>query len=436
MVAIIKIGDSIRGTFMYNETKVQAGVADLLAAQNYPMDLEKMDRHLRLNLLQKFAARDENVTANSVHISLNFAPGEVLPSTKLRLIADDYMQAIGFGNQPYLVYQHFDAGHPHIHIVSVKVDANGKRMETNLKGKGRLNTIRRGLEERYSLVRAESHQKEVYDLPPVSAVKAEYGKTESRRAMYNILVNVLPRYNYTTLGELNAILKGYNIAADPGSIGSRIRKHNGLVYRILNADGKPVGVPIPASRFYKSATLKKLEEVFLKNKIARVGVRPRINYLVDLCFKKYPKATFTDLQNELAKSNIRLAGHSNEIGQIFGLTYVDYKDKIAFNGRTLGDAYSANGITKRCFAPPEPTSQQAQTTAETEQIPTPLIQRLAELNLIDNDQLILGEPAADYSSSSGTGLFEILSRGEALSHWLPYELRRKKKWYRRRKSTY
>jgi hypothetical protein len=440
MVAILNVSKSIRATFLYNENKVKAGVAQLLLAGNYPMETEKMQQAHRLNMLLKLAAKRESVKKPSVHISLNFAPGEVLPQAKLKQVADDYMEAIGFGKQPYLVYQHFDAGHPHIHIVSVKVDAKGDRLETHLKGENKPGDIRRRLEQKHGLVPAEGHQKELYQIQPVGATKAVYGKAETRKAIYNILINVIPRYNYTTLGEFNAILKGYNINADPGSRDSRIRKRKGLVYRILRPDGSPVGVPIPATRIYDEAGLEMLEQRFLKNKLARVGVRPRVKTLVDLCFKKFPKATFFDLQDELAKSNIRMVGHDNEAGQIFGLTYVDYRDKIAFNGKKLGTQYAANGITRRCHFPPQaptpagPITSQSTTESQPEQ--PSLFQKLVELNLIDADQLFLGEPSADYSSSSGGGLFEILSRGEVLAHWLPYELRRKKKRRRKRNPNY
>ena len=43
------------------------------------------------------------------------------------------MQGIGFGNQPYLVYQHHDAGHPHIHMVTANIQADGQRIKMQLK---------------------------------------------------------------------------------------------------------------------------------------------------------------------------------------------------------------------------------------------------------------------------------------------------------------
>lgn len=72
----------------------------------------------------KQALLNENVSRISVHVSLNFDPSERLFNEQLKAISESYMQKTGFGEQPYLVYQHHDAGHPHIHIVTIKVRAD------------------------------------------------------------------------------------------------------------------------------------------------------------------------------------------------------------------------------------------------------------------------------------------------------------------------
>ena len=131
MVAVIKTGHSINRILNYNENKVKEGKAEFLSAVNYPIDTEKICYNQKLNLLLKQASLNENVTRNSVHISLNFDTSEKLSNDQLKEISERYMQKIGFGEQPYLVYQHFDAEHPHIHIVSLKVRADGTRIDTN-----------------------------------------------------------------------------------------------------------------------------------------------------------------------------------------------------------------------------------------------------------------------------------------------------------------
>src|SRR5690606_2824661 len=184
---------------------------------------------------------------NSVHISLNFAAGETLGDDTLRDIASDYMDAIGFGNQPYLVYRHDDAGHPHIHIATVKVGLDGRRIETQNFGKRLSEPARKILEERNGLVRAEDQRKQVFAREPVDVQKVQYGTSETKRGIGNVLESVLGRYKYTSLPELNAVLNLYNVHAERGHEGSRIHRHRGLLYRLLDTAGKPVGVPIKAS---------------------------------------------------------------------------------------------------------------------------------------------------------------------------------------------
>ncbi len=64
-----------------------------------------------------------------VHISLNPHPEDVLTDIELQNIAREYLEKLGFGNQPYLVFKHEDIDRHHLHIVTVNVDENGKRLE-------------------------------------------------------------------------------------------------------------------------------------------------------------------------------------------------------------------------------------------------------------------------------------------------------------------
>lgn len=128
MVAVIHAGRSISQIFYYNENKVKAQVALCLLVENYPMEMENLNTIQRLNFLKKRVALNERTKVNSVHILLNFHEKDKLNIALLKTIAKDYMQQIGFGNQPYLVYQHFDTAHPHLHIVTTCIQAGGKRI--------------------------------------------------------------------------------------------------------------------------------------------------------------------------------------------------------------------------------------------------------------------------------------------------------------------
>src|SRR4028118_1493788 len=96
------------------------------------MDAGEMNFYDKLNRFQNLIELNKTATTNTLHISLNFDPSEKFKREKITQIASAYMEKIGFGEQPYLVYEHRDAGHPHIHIVTTSIQENGKRIDTFL----------------------------------------------------------------------------------------------------------------------------------------------------------------------------------------------------------------------------------------------------------------------------------------------------------------
>ncbi|MEO8111590.1 MAG: relaxase/mobilization nuclease domain-containing protein [Ginsengibacter sp.] len=111
-----KTPKSIEAALNYNEKKVQRGDAVCLHAANYLNDVKKMNFYQKLNGFERLNSLNERATTKTLHVSLNFSPTEKLGDNKLIEIDSMYMDKIGFGDQPFLIYKHNDAGHPHIHI--------------------------------------------------------------------------------------------------------------------------------------------------------------------------------------------------------------------------------------------------------------------------------------------------------------------------------
>jgi len=410
MVAVIKNGFSIRGSFLYNEQKLTKLVstgdhksipaATLLMAANYPMELHRMNQSQRVNMLLRLAELRPDVKRNSVHITLNFAPGEQLEDAKLNIIASEYMQAIGFGDQPYLVYKHNDAGHPHIHIVSTKIQHNGNRIDMHNDAFLRSEPIRKEIENRHGLVRAEEHRREVFKLKPIEVGRVSYGKTETRRSIAAILEHVLPRYHYSSLAELNAVLNLYNVRADEGAIGSRMHKNDGLVYQLIGADGLPCGSAIKASSFHCNATLKKLRKRFLAAKSAKAehgdSVRTKISRVL-----QGPDIKRTAFLKLLKAQGIDVIQNINAEGRLYGITYVDHRSKCVFKGSDLGPEFSANAIAKK--------------------VPNPTL--TSRHNSLPIDVLGNPHPSNFLQSASTKTVWEILTEPEGNPDYLPPELR-------------
>jgi Relaxase/Mobilisation nuclease domain len=349
MVAVIKTGHSIHRIVNYNENKVREGVAECISAANYPKDADKLSLRNKLNRLVNQCALNTNVSRNSVHVSLNFDPSENHSKEKLETIANTYMERIGLGNQPYLVYQHHDAGHPHIHIVSIKVREDGSRIDTQNIGKNQSEKARKEIEKEFGLVKAEDSKRlKQYQLKPLNAEKMQYGNAEMKRGISNVLNEVLYNYKYTSVPEVNAVLRQFNVMADRGSEKSRIYKNNGLTYRLLDASGNKVGVPIKASDFYNKPTLKFLNERFEFNEKERQPHKARVKNTIDLLLIKNSNLDVAGLIRALEKESIQTILRQNERSIIYGITYIDHRTKTVFNGSSLGKPYSANGIQERC----------------------------------------------------------------------------------------
>ena len=349
MVAIIKTGHSIHSILNYNENKVKTEKAECIHAVNYPLKLENLSFNLKLNRFLKLAELNENAKRNTVHISLNFDPSEKHSEEKLIEIADTYMEKIGFGKQPYLVYQHFDAGHPHLHVVTNNIQRDGKRIDLHHLGIRKSEPARKEIEELFGLVKAEDRKnKQQVSLQPIDSRKIEYGKAESKKAINGVLNKVLVEYKYSSLPELNAVLNLYNVHADRGSEDSRVFKNNGLLYKILDKDSKPIGVPIKASDFYSKPTLKFLEERFKTNETKKQSQKSHLKNAIDLAL--FDKKIFSpeQLALKLQQEGIHVVFRKSKEGQLYGITYVDHVTQCVFNGSSLGKEYSAKGIQERC----------------------------------------------------------------------------------------
>ncbi|MDI1304102.1 MAG: relaxase/mobilization nuclease domain-containing protein, partial [bacterium] len=350
---------------------------------------------------------------------------------KLMEIADTYMDKIGFTEQPYLVYQHHDAGHPHIHIISLKVRDDGSRIDMQNIGLNQSEKARKEIETTHGLVPAEKHKREKELVAkPIATSKVEYGRTETKRAITNVLDKVLQNYKYTSLPELNAVLQQYNVVADSGSENSRIFQNRGLVYRTLDEVGNKMGVPIKASDFYSKPTLKFLEERFIPNEKVRMPYKSRIKNAIDMALLDKKKMSIQELAKIVELSGINMVFRQNAEGLLYGITYVDHQTLCVFNGSALGKLYSAKSIQERCglnegFTQEASISKIEKSCGAASQINS---------KEVSNSSLDSGSSrnsAADSATEIGK-LINVFTQSEQDSSYLPNQLKGKRKKKKRK----
>ena len=347
MVAKITTPKSIEAALNYNEKKVQKGNAVCLHAANYLNEAKDMNFYQKLNGFEMLNNLNSRATTKTIHISLNFDPSEKLSNDKLIEVATMYMEKIGFGQQPFLVYKHEDAGHPHIHIVSNTIKEDGSRINTHNIGRNQSEKARKEIEQQYGLIKAERQQQLMKPgIRPVDVEKAIYGKSETKRSISNVVGAVFSQYKFTSLPEFNAALKQFNVVADRGKEEGRIYKNRGLVFRILDADGKKVGVPLKASSIGCRPILDNLEKKFTANEVAKEPLKQRTKNTIDECLQSSP-GNIKNLVAALNQKNIYTVLRQNAEGRLYGITFVDNQNKVVFNGSDLGKGYSAAALQSK-----------------------------------------------------------------------------------------
>jgi hypothetical protein len=347
MVTKIVSGKSIRGMLHYNEDKVAEHQAKLILSSGFAADTTGMSLAQKLRRFENRTMLNGRVKTNAIHITLNFDAQDKLTDAQLQQITAAYMERIGFGDQPYLVYKHTDAAHSHVHIATTNIKADGQRIDIHDIGRTLSETARKELEKEYGLVKAEGRTlSNALGIKAADIEKAGYGKTPTKRTIANIVNAVIRTYKFTSLAEFNAVLKQFNVTADRGKENTMMFQKNGLMYSIINEKGEHVGVPIKASAIYDKPTLASLEDKFIKNVDKRKAYREPLKAAIENTFKKYAAITKATFIAELAKQNINVVFRQNEQGFTYGVTFIDNRNKTVFNGSDLG-AYSAKAMIER-----------------------------------------------------------------------------------------
>ena len=337
MIAKISATENLGGALGYNFKKVEKGEASiLLAAELY------QDREGRYTMEDVFADMQAVIpekcrTKKMVfHCSLNPHPDEKLSDETLTQIAKEYMETLGYGKQPYIVFKHNDIAREHIHIVSLRVDGEGKKINDRFE-KRRSKQITDTLEKRFGLIPSSK----VTDREIEEVSKIDTTKGNIKEQVSETLRSVLKHYKFCSLGELNAILTVYNLTVEETKTEFRGKKYDGLVYVPTDDKGDKVSTPINASDIGRGVGYTAVQNRMQKSKQAIKPLISIIRYRVLQAMRTSPQ-TEKDLRSRLEEQGLRVFIRKNESGRIYGITFIDDKEGVALNGSRLGKGYAAN----------------------------------------------------------------------------------------------
>jgi hypothetical protein len=344
MVAKMSSSSTLYGALSYNQVKVEDEHAKVICTNrmiepaNGIYDINTCLRSFEPYLLANNLAHHKT-DKTVLHVSINPDPKDALDDEQLSEIAQKYMKKMGYGDQPFIVYKHEDIERKHIHIVSLRVDENGKKIDDRFEHR-RSMEVCRALEKEYKLVPADQKQRQ--SGTPLKAVRYEDGDVKHQIA--NVIRPIAQTYHFQSLKEYSALLSLHNINVEEVRGEVRGSRFNGLIYSALNNKGEKVGNPIKASTFGKSvgyeAITKRIEKSTEIIKTQHLKTRSKQAITAAMRTTKNRQ----EFEKTLAKQNIGVLFRVNEKGRIYGATFIDHEQKYVFNGSRLGKEFSANAF--------------------------------------------------------------------------------------------
>ena len=347
MIAKISSTENLGGALGYNFKKVQHNEAAVLCVNELRKGFDgtfQMDKVLAD--MQKAIPEQCRTKKTVFHCSLNPHPDEKLSDERLTQIAKEYMEALGYGNQPYIVFKHNDIAREHIHIVSLRVDFDGNKINDKFEGR-RSKKITNALEKKYNLIPSSKvSERTTTETPKVNVVQGNI-----KEQVANTVRSAMKHYTFCSLGELNAVLRKYNLAVEEVKTEYRGKQYDGLVYVPTDDKGNKVSTPIHASDIGRGVGYTAVQNKMLKSKQMVKPLIPTVRRKVLEVMRTSPH-TEERLRQRLEKQGLQVVIRKNDNGRIYGITFIDDEKGIALNGARLGKGYAANKFNEY-FSNPE-----------------------------------------------------------------------------------
>lgn len=339
MVPNVTSGSSFYGVIAYNKIKVDDGTAKVLWHPRIAADTSgNVPIENCVQAFELYIALNSHVRKPVIHISLNPSPKDIFSEEQMTVLAQEFMEKFGYGNQPYIVWLHEDINRKHMHIVSVRINEQGEKIDHNREAI-RAQNICREMEVKYGLhpTLGEHDEREL-----VSLQKVDYPKGDVKMQLKHTARTLLECYNFHSLAEYNTLLNLYNVTVYEvrGSVDGK--EYHGIMYGALDDDGQQAGTPFKSSKFGKAFGYEALQKKFAasvekvkKDKFAEKTRQEIIKAMQDIGTKE-------DFVHRLKEVDIEVIYRINPEGRLYGITFIDHTTRTVFNGSRLGKAFSAN----------------------------------------------------------------------------------------------
>ncbi len=338
MVAKVSLGSNLYGALAYNQDKIDRGKGQVLDTNRVfvPADGQFSVGECMRDF-ERTMPSQVTTTRGIVHISLNPHPEDRLTDEQLTDIGREYIERMGFGSQPWMLFKHEDIDREHLHIVTTRVCGDGTLI-SDKNNYERSRKITDDLERKYGLhLKGERHG-ESWRLAPVDAAAGDL-----KRQVGNVVKHLAETYRFHSLPGYRALLSLYNVGVEKVEGDNKGNRYTGLVYSALDADGNRVGQPLKSSLFGKKYGIAHLEGRMQEVKAKGFSTSIRATVAASL----EGSGSGDEFRVRLRERGIDLVLRYGHGDRLFGATFIDHNTRTVLNGSALGKDFAANALAER-----------------------------------------------------------------------------------------
>ena len=334
VVKIYAPAPSTSSAVQYNERKVAEGKASVIFSSNID------DPRNPMKTFEQYENGSIRTEKMSFHASINPSITDNMTDGQVQEFARKYMEKMGYGKQPYILYKHTDTGRVHYHLVSVRVDENGRKIP-DFRERKHSQEIMKELAPEFGYTvgkkkemdqipdNPEEEPKETKDFNPYDGFnpeKGEYGE------QLNAIIELAKTYYFTQPDHFDLIMESLGIRV----LRTDFEGHENMEFQGLDPKTKEPCTPL-LSLPDEHWDLPEWTAIHARQCKGQIKTREkeRVSNLAKTALKKCNTELHT--RRYLAKCGIYLKLSTNVDGRIFGVTFVDHHNKCVFKASDLPD---------------------------------------------------------------------------------------------------
>ena len=314
IVKMMKPAGSSFPAVNYNDKKIKKEKGELTLMKNFPSFIDKdSNKHQVRNYLRAISIGNKKVLKPQFHamISTKFREHSKEELTK---IAENFMDEMGYGKQPFTVVFHADTDNNHVHIVSTRVDkTTGKKVNDSFEKLKSQEALNRALEK-------------IYNLKP----------NEELEKLLNYKVSTLSQLEVLLERSGFVLIENKNVENDFDILKNGVRQKtingNNIKFEKVKNDSRKYQIKAILIK-YKDLHSNKVFKVEDARKSISIFGDEKANSIQDL---KKKIAFESELQNTMRKQfGIDIVFHHKDNHQPFGYTLIDHKSRKVYKGSEI-----------------------------------------------------------------------------------------------------